>query len=212
MRITLFDIACSVFVEALSFGEVEGGPKLPWIMRVIARNNHAKKCKALKAKLKEHEDDPYLKACYEGKLKILTKQIEILKDEKQLCDITDATKDITRKLNEQLTNGPSKDGTSWLCGKDYTIADMQWGLVLIRLQFRGYRDLLWSQYPTIERYYQRLMARPAIQKAVVANHNGQKIGRLILWRKLSLAKNGKTFFLAAFVAALVGVGARAFHF
>jgi len=208
-----FELACSVFVEALTYGEVEGGPKLPWMMNLIAKNNHEKKYNALNAKLKEHENDPYLKACYEGKLKILTKQIEILNDEKQLCDIVDATKDIMRQLNDQLINGPSKDGTSWLCGKDYTIADMQWGLVFVRLSFRGYRELLWSQYPAIENYSQRLMARPAMQKAVISYHGGHKIGRLIISRKLAMAKKSqRVFIVAAIVAVVIGIGARVLIF
>ena len=76
-----FDLACSVFVEALTYGEAPGGPKLPWQMRGMMKSNHGKKYNMLKKKLNENRDDPYLKACYEGKLAILTKQIEILDSE-----------------------------------------------------------------------------------------------------------------------------------
>eukprot|EP00985_Skeletonema_marinoi_P033133 scaffold40551_cov153-Skeletonema_marinoi.AAC.1 len=105
-----FDLACSVFVEALTYGEVPSGPKLPWQMRGMMKSNHGKKYNMLKEKLNEHRDDPYLKACYEGKLAILMKQIEILDSEKQLNDIVDATKAIMKQLNKQLIEGPAKDG------------------------------------------------------------------------------------------------------
>lgn len=198
-----FDLACSVFVEALTYGEPPGGPKLPWQMRGMMKSNHGKKYNVLKKKLQEHGDDPYLKACYEGKLAILTKQIEILDSEKQLSDIVDATKVIMKQLNKQLTEGPAKDG-GWLCGKNYTIADMQWGLTLVRLHIRGYSDLLWSEYPAIEAYCQQLMARPAIQTAVVQYQTTSKLGGLILRRKL--AKNSRKIMLAMAAAALIGIG------
>ena len=199
-----FDLACSIFVEALTYGEIEGVPKLPWMMRGMLKSNHGKKYKALTAKLEEHSDDPYLKACYEGKLAILTKQIEILNDEKQLTDIVDATKIIMGKLNDQLTSGPAKDGTSWLCGKDYTIADMQWGLNLVRLHNRGYDDLMWGEYPAIKNYCERLMSRPSIQKAVISYQKGRRIGGLILRRKLANNGNGVVA-LAAVAAVIVGL-------
>ena len=68
----------------------------------MMKSNHGKKYNMLKKKLNENRDDPYLKACYEGKLAIITKQIEILDSEKQLSDIVNATKIIMNQLNKQL--------------------------------------------------------------------------------------------------------------
>ena len=150
-----FDLACSVYVEALTYGEAPDGPKLPWHLRGMMKSNHGKKYNMLKKKLNENRDDPYLKACYEGKLAILTKQIEILDSEKQLSDIVNATKIIMNHLNKQLIEGPAKDG-GWLCGENYTIADMQWGLTLVRLYNRGCNDLLWSDYPAIDAFASNL--------------------------------------------------------
>eukprot|EP00984_Skeletonema_dohrnii_P022863 scaffold11966_cov81-Skeletonema_dohrnii-CCMP3373.AAC.1 len=63
----------------------------------------------LQEKLNEHRDDPYLKACYIGKLAILTKKIEILDSEKQLNDIVDATKVIMSETAQQAAyRGTSK--------------------------------------------------------------------------------------------------------
>ncbi len=164
------------------------------------KSNHGKKYNRLHKKLNEHRDDPYLKACYESKLAILTKQMEILDSQKQLSDIVNATKIIMEQLNKQLIEGPAKDG-GWLCGDNYTIADMQWGLTLVRLYIRGYHDLLWGDYPAIEAYCQQLMARPAIQKAVVQYQTTSKIGGLVLRRKIT--KNGRKIVLLA-AAALIG--------
>lgn len=198
-----FDLACSVFVEALTYGEAPGGPKLPWQMRGMMKSNHGKKYNMLTKKLNEHRDDPYLKACYESKMAILTKQIEILDSEKQLSDIVNATKIIMKQLNKQLEEGPAKDG-GWLCGENYTIADMQWGLTLVRLHIRGYHDLLWGDYPAIEAYCQKIMARPAIQKAVIQYQTASKIGGLVLRRKI--AKNGREIVLLMAAAALIRIG------
>lgn len=198
-----FDLACSVFVEALTYGEAPGGPKLPWHMRGMMKSNHGKKYNMLTKKLNEHRNDPYLKACYESKLAILTKQIEILGSEEQLSEIVNATKIIMKQLNKQLIIEHTKDG-GWLCGENYTIADMQWGLTLVRLHIRGYHDLLWGDYPAIEVYCKKLMARPAIQKAVVQYQTTSKIGGLVLRRKI--AKNGRKIVLLMAAAALIGIG------
>lgn len=198
-----FDLACSVFVEALTYGEAPGGPKLPWHMSGMMKSCHNEKFNLLQKKIEEHGDDPYLKACYESKLAILTKQIEILHSEQQLSDIVDATKIIMKQLNKQLTEGPAKDG-GWLCGKTYSIADMQWGLTLVRLHIRDYDDLLWRDYPAIEVYCKKLMNRPAIQKAVVKYQGTSKLASLILRRKL--AKNKQKIVLAmTATAAIIGM-------
>ena len=78
---------------------------------------------------------------------------------------------------------------------------MQWGLNLVRLHNRGYADLLWGEYPAIQSYCERLMARPAIQKAVIAYQKGRRIGGMILRRKL--AQNAKGVALAAVAAVIV---------
>lgn len=205
-----FDAACLIFIEALTYGEVPGGPKLPWMLRGMMKSNHGRKRKALLAKLRQHENDPFLRACYEGKLNILSRQIEVLEDEANLIEIVQATKQAIGRLNDQLTTGPvawseKHASHNWLCGKQYTIADMQWALTLVRLHFRGYGDMLWRKdYPAVEAYRLRLMTRPAVQRAVVAYHNQPgSIGRLVLSRKL--AKNRTAVVSVVLLSAAVGV-------
>jgi len=81
---------------------------------------------------------------------------------------------------------------------------MQWGLTLVRLHIRGYSDLLWSEYPAIEAFCQKLMARPTIQKAVIQYQTTTKIGGLVLRRKI--AKNSRKLMLVVAAAALIGIG------
>jgi hypothetical protein len=60
---------------------------------------------------------------------------------------------------------------------------MQWALVLFRLKKRniGY---LWEEYPAVEAYAQRLIARPQFQKGVVEYQTFSKVVLPILIRKL----------------------------
>ena len=168
------------------------------------KTNHAKKRRALLEKIEQFGDDPYLKESYEAKLTILTKQIEINEDQTQLHDIITATKDIMVKLNKQLIEGPASDGTSFLCSKEYSIADMQWGLTLVRLKLRNYDDLFWGEYPAIEAYCKRLASRPAFQKAVIPYQSKNKVFKLVIRRKLE--RHGKTIIAGVTLVALGYLG------
>jgi glutathione S-transferase len=180
-----FELATSIFIEPLTYGEVPGGPKLPWYMSTMMKGNHEKKAKALKEHIEKFKDDAYLKSAYESKLTIMTKMMGVLDSDENLEEIVQLTQGIMRKLNTQLVEGPAKDGTSWLCGKDYSMADMQWALALYRLQLRGYTDFFWADYPAIQAYAERLIARPAFQKAVVAWQGTSNIFSLVVRRKIS---------------------------
>ncbi len=166
-------------------------------MRWMMKSQYWKEYDLLQKKRNEHRDDLYLKACYESKLAILKK-----KDEEQWSIIVNATKIAMKQLNKQLIDGPAKEG-GWLCGEKYSIADMQWGLTLVRLHIRGYHDLLWGDSPAIEAYCQKLMARPAIQKAVVQYQTNSFIGELVL--RLKIAKNFWIIVLLLAAAALIGI-------
>jgi glutathione S-transferase len=152
------------------------------------KGNHARKFRSLQQHIKQYGDDPYLKAAYETKLKILTKMMNILDSDTNVIQVVQDTKELLKKLNKQLTEGPAADGNSFLCGENYSKADMQWALVMFRLEMRNI-EYLWEDYPAVEAYAQRLIARPQFQKGVVEYQSFSKAVLPVLIRKL---KNNQT--------------------
>jgi tetrachloro-p-hydroquinone reductive dehalogenase len=199
-----FNLAASVFIETLTYGEWPGAPNIPFYMKLIMKGNHARKFRSLQQHIKQYDgDDPYLKAAYDAKLKILTKMMNVLdSDTNVIIQVVQDTKEILKKLNKQLTEGPATDGKSFLCGENYSKADMQWALVLFRLQKRniGY---LWEDYPAVEAYAQRLIARPQFQKGVVEYQSFSKVVLPVLIGKL---KNNQTRIILVMSVVVILLG------
>jgi glutathione S-transferase len=117
-----FNLAASVFIETLTYGEWSEAPRLPFYMKLVMKGIHERKLRSLQQHIKQYGDDPYLKAAYE------TKMMTILDLDTNVTQVVQDTKEILKKLNKQLTEEPATDGKSFLCGENYSKADMQWAL------------------------------------------------------------------------------------
>jgi len=74
------------------------------------------------------------------------------------------------ELDEQLRRGPfSRE--AWLCGASFSLADIEWGVVLYRFRALGLAPALWSEHSKVAHYAARLFARPSFRSGVVAWHN-----------------------------------------
>jgi len=58
-------------------------------------------------------------------------------------------------------------GDQWVCGPDFTLADVLWGTQLFRFHYLGLESL-WSDLPALTGYTERLYSRPSIRREVIA--------------------------------------------
>jgi 2,5-dichlorohydroquinone reductive dechlorinase len=54
----------------------------------------------------------------------------------------------------------------WLCGTDYTLADIVWSISLYRLQWLGLASL-WAGKPQVQDYAMRGYRRPSVSEQVI---------------------------------------------
>jgi glutathione S-transferase len=157
--------ADGLFLEVLTYGEIPGVRK-PLLMRRAAKGTHAGKLARLDAKLREHGDDPLLRAAYAAKRCLVEETSSAMNDPAETAAIVEATAATIAEVAEQLEAGPFASG-GWLCDDAFSLADLEWGIVLYRLRWLGLAARLWGSRPVIERYAARLFARPAFKSAVV---------------------------------------------
>jgi glutathione S-transferase len=159
------DLADALFVEALTYGDLPSIKK-PFLIEKLGRGSHEKKVEMLTTLAEKHASDPYLKAAYEGKLNIVQSTIGALHSRDQLLEIMAETKHVVERLNRQLEAGPFTQG-GWLCSKTFSLADIEWGVVLYRFQWIGLGDYLWSGKPHVAGYTRQLFSHPSFQSGVI---------------------------------------------
>ncbi len=54
----------------------------------------------------------------------------------------------------------------WICGPEFTLADVVWGISLYRLHWLGLA-YLWKELPRVREYIDRIYHRPSIWEDVI---------------------------------------------
>jgi len=177
----------SLFIGALSHGKVPGvehggtadGAEDEKMTIAETLKKHQAKIDILKELVQKHEEDGYLKNCYETKLQIVDLTKENMSTEKNMQDVVDVTKAAFDELAQQLKNGPfsktaGKEG--WLCSEEYSHADLLWGIVMFRLQkLRIGKELLWKDQEIVNKYATTLFARDSFKSGVLEWVNRKKV-------------------------------------
>ena len=171
------DKAAGLFIEALTYGHVEGVKK-PFPIGNAAESgcSHQDKVDLLSRLIETYEKHPTLKAAYEKKRAVIEATKEAMVAPGQMSAIIDATSVELEDLAHQLTSGPFSDG-GWLASDAFSLADVQWGAALYRLQWVGLQPLLWEDDSIISAYAEKLFARPSFQTGVV---QWSRVGRKVI--------------------------------
>ena len=82
----------------------------------------------------------------------------------QMSAIVD-TKVELEDLAHQLASGQFADG-GWLASDAFSLADVQWGAVLYRLQWVGLQPLLWEKGSIISAYAEKLLRKRHFKQAL----------------------------------------------
>lgn len=119
------------------------------------------RCDAL---LAEHGTDPVLRAAYEAKRAKEQSAADTLFDDDALTAAREAVEDALAGVEAQLARSPGP----WLFGDRLTMADLIWGVELIRAEDVGqagfWRD---GRLPRLAAWQDRLTALPALRAAII---------------------------------------------
>ncbi|MBL6694403.1 MAG: glutathione S-transferase family protein [Luminiphilus sp.] len=171
------DKAAGLFIEALTYGHIDGIKKpFPLGNATDSGRSHQDKVDLLSGLIETYKKDPMLKAAYEKKRAVIEATKEAMVAPGQMSAIVDATRVELEDLAHQLASGQFADG-GWLASDAFSLADVQWGAVLYRLQWVGLQPLLWEDDSIISAYAEKLFARPSFQTGVV---QWSKVGRKVI--------------------------------
>ncbi len=166
---SFLDSADVLFVEALTYGHIDGVKK-PAMMNAILRGDHDKQVMLLTGLVEKHAGDPFLKEAYGRKLAISRSTRESFSSPARMAGILADTVSRIEAVEVQLADGSFSKG-GWLCSAAFSLADVEWGVVLNRLRLIGLRTRLWDDRPNVVAYEARLRARPSFRKGVAAWEN-----------------------------------------
>lgn len=110
-------------------------------------------------------DEPDVVAAYEAKLKKERAAEGFVVDAAEMAAAISFSEDLIQGLEEKLSasSGP------WIFGERFTLADIFWGVSLIRLAYLGNAGF-WgnaASRPQVERYYARIIQRPCLVNGVL---------------------------------------------
>jgi 2,5-dichlorohydroquinone reductive dechlorinase len=114
--------------------------------------------------LQKHSDEPLLMQAYEAKRRKEQMAVDALFDQASLEEARRRTVEVFRGLDQRLQIGAGP----YRFGGSVTIADLFWGVELIRAEDLGLADI-WgdSRLPSLASYYQTICEIPALRYAVL---------------------------------------------
>ena len=171
------DRAAGLFIEALTYGDVEAVKKpFPIGSATGSGHYHKGKVELLSGLIETYKNDPTLRSAYEKKRAVIEATKEAMVTPGQMPAIVDSTRVELDDLAHQLAAGQFNHG-GWLASDAFSLADVQWGAVLYRLQWLGLQPLLWENDSIISDYAKRLFAKASFQTGVV---QWSRVGRKVV--------------------------------
>ena len=169
--------AADLFIEALTYGQIEGVSK-PFPIGNVSESgrSHQDKVDLLSGFLETYKKDAILSAAYEKKRAVIEATKEAMVAPGQMSAIVDATRVELEDLANQLASGQFAHG-GWLASDAFSLADVQWSAVLYRLQWVGLQPLLWDEDSIISAYTEKLFERKSFQTGVV---QWSRVGRKVV--------------------------------
>ena len=169
--------AAGLFIEALTYGHIEGVKKpFPLGNATDSGRSHQAKVDLLSGLIETYKKDPTLKAAYEKKRAVIEATKEAMAAPGQMSAIVDATRVELEDLAHQLASGQFSHG-GWLASDAFSLADVQWGAVLYRLQWVGLQPLLLEKDSIISAYAEKLFAKASFQTGVI---EWSRVGRKVV--------------------------------
>ena len=147
---------------AVLYGFHPDDDQRPDFIKQVMSDVYDLKVEALDILIKESSGDAALVAAYQSKIAKELAGKNLARDNDFQRAIRVEMKDIVDSLDRQLeaTGGP------WVCGAEFTLADVVWGVSLYRLHWLGLA-FLWNDLARVRDYTGRIYHRPSIREEVI---------------------------------------------
>ncbi|XP_073840781.1 ganglioside induced differentiation associated protein 1 isoform X2 [Musca autumnalis] len=172
-KIQLYDqILGRLPVGALSLGsfihdDLKLVPKPPFIgpIRKTCLKNNEKVHDLLKESIDKIEDH---KMALLRKLDLQERRKRLVYSRLEYQKILDAVRNVLRFIEDDMNANTHRE---WLISNDFTMIDVCFGLLLLRLYQLGFENYFWSygKLPRIESYFLRFKKRPSYDKLMPSN-------------------------------------------
>jgi hypothetical protein len=143
-------------VETISFGS---GNYLPVL---IAEGRQKKALRLMSMYIARFsEKEPKLAGLYRDRKKKVLGNFNRIASKEDVKAALDRLLSDLKKMDSLLA-----DGRAWLCGDQFTLADVGWAAVFRRLDDIKYTETVLEGLPNVQRYVKAMKARPAYKKAI----------------------------------------------
>jgi glutathione S-transferase len=147
---------------ALLYGFHPDDDHRPELIKQIMETVYDNKIEALEHLMRANEHDARLVDAYRAKIAKESGGKVASRDSHFQRAARMKAAHIIAELGTQLS---SHDG-DWVCGRDFSMADLFWGVSLVRMKYLGL-EKLWGEYPRINGYLERLSQRPSLQREAI---------------------------------------------
>jgi 2,5-dichlorohydroquinone reductive dechlorinase len=150
---------------ALLYGADPEGDTRPAEIQSRMPGIHQIKFDTIRRYMEETADEPELSAAYKAKLAKEEAAEQFVVDGGVMAEAVTLAESLVADLEEKLA---ASDGP-WLFGDRFTMADLCWGISLIRLDYLGNARFLDGDTPRprVKAYFERLADRPSLVTAVL---------------------------------------------
>ena len=147
---------------AVLYGFHPDDDQRPDFIKHVMSDVYDLKVEAFEALIKQNSDDADLVAAYQSKIAKETAGKKLARDGNVQYAIRAEMKDIIDNFDQQLESMADP----WVCGSEFTLADVVWGISLYRLHWLGLA-YLWEDLPRVLEYTDRIYHRPSIWEQVI---------------------------------------------
>jgi len=147
---------------AILYGFHPDDDRRPDFIKGVMSDVHDVKCTALQELIDRNSDDTALVAAYNSKISKEQAGQALAFDPERQRAVRKTMQGIIDELDVQL----GENADPWVCGHDFTLADIVWAISLYRIHWLGLA-LLWTDKPRVADYAQRLYQRPSIVDQVI---------------------------------------------
>jgi len=134
----------------------------PEFIKGVMSDVHDVKCRSLQQFIDDNGDDDALVAAYRSKIAKEQAGKALAFDSERQRAVRATVKALVDGLDVQL--GEAAD--PWVCGSEFTFADIVWAISLYRMHWLGLAPL-WSDKPRVQEYAARVYQRPSIRDQVI---------------------------------------------
>ena len=147
---------------AVLYGFHPDDDQRPDFIKHVMSDVYDLKVEALDILIRENSDDAALVAAYQSKIAKEQAGKNLAHDNDFQRAIRVEVKQIIDNLDRQL----EAIGGPWVCGAEFSLADVVWGVSLYRLHWLGLA-YFWKDLPRVQGYTDRIYHRPSIREEVI---------------------------------------------